>query len=40
MILAVPAEQAEAALAALSEAGETAYNIGVVVKGKDGVELV
>ena len=40
MILAVPAEQAEAAMAALAQAGETAYTIGQVVKGADGVELV
>ena len=40
MILAVPAAQAEAAMAALAEAGETAYTIGQVVKGADGVELV
>ena len=40
MILAVPAEQADAALAALADAGESAYQIGCVVKGKDGVELV
>ena len=40
MILAVPAEQAQAALAALAQAGETAYEIGTVVKGGDGVELV
>ena len=40
MILAVPAAQAEAAMAALAEAGESAYVIGQVVKGADGVELV
>ena len=40
MILAVPAEQAQAAQAALAQAGETAYEIGTVVKGGDGVELV
>ena len=40
MILAVPAAQAEAAMAALAEAGESAYVIGQVVKGANGVELV
>ena len=40
MIMAVPAEQADAAMAALAEAGEKAYVIGKVVKGADGVELV
>ena len=40
MIMAVPAEQADAAMAALAEAGEKAYVIGKVVAGTDGVELV
>ena len=40
MIMAVPAEQADAATAALAEAGEKAYVIGKVVAGADGVELV
>ena len=40
MIMAVPAEQADAAMAALAEAGEKAYVIGKVVAGADGVELV
>ena len=40
MIMAVPAEQADAAMAALAEAGEKAYVIGKVVAGSDGVELV
>ena len=40
MILAVPAAQAQAALDALSAAGETAYQIGSVVAGEAGVELV
>ena len=40
MILAVPAAQAQQALAVLKEAGETAYEIGAVVKGDDGVTLV
>ena len=40
MILAVPAAQAQAALDALAAAGETAYQIGSVVAGKAGVELV
>ena len=40
MIMAVPADEAEKAMAALAEAGEKAYIIGKVVKGADGVELV
>ena len=40
MILAVPAAQAQAALDALAAAGETAYQIGSVVSGEAGVELV
>ena len=40
MILAVPAGEADKAMAALAEAGEKAYVIGQVVKGCDGVELV
>ncbi len=40
MILAVPAGEADKAMAALAEAGEKAYVIGQVVKGDDGVELV
>ena len=40
MILAVPAAQAPAALDALAAAGETAYQIGSVVAGEAGVELV
>ena len=40
MILAVPAEQAEQALANLKAAGETAYQIGKIVAGDAGVELV
>ncbi|MBQ8801546.1 MAG: phosphoribosylformylglycinamidine cyclo-ligase, partial [Clostridium sp.] len=40
MILAVPAAEADKAMAALAEAGEKAYVIGQVVKGSDGVELV
>ena len=40
MILAVPADQAEKALANLKAAGETAYEIGKVVAGQDGVTLV
>jgi len=39
MILAVPAEQAEAALTALTAAGETAYAVGRVIAGDAGVEL-
>ena len=40
MILAVPAAQARQALDILSAAGETAYQIGEVVAGEDGVVLV
>ena len=40
MILAVPAAQAQAALDTLAQAGETAYQIGSVVSGEAGVELV
>ena len=40
MILAVPASQAQDALDALAAAGETAYQIGSVVAGEAGVELV
>ena len=40
MIMAVPAAEADKAMAALAEAGEKAYVIGKVVKGADGVELV
>ena len=40
MIMAVPAAEADKAMAALAEYGETAYIIGQVVKGSDGVELV
>ena len=39
MILAVPALQAGQALDVLSAAGETAYQIGQVVPGSDGVVL-
>ena len=40
MILALPAAQAVLALSVLKEAGETAYQIGEVVAGEAGVELV
>ena len=40
MILALPAEQAEQALSVLKGAGETAYQIGGVIPGEAGVELV
>ena len=40
MILAVPAAQAQQTLDILSAAGETAYQIGEVVAGEDGVVLV
>ena len=39
MILAIPAEQAEKALETLKAAGETAYQIGQVIEGEDGVVL-
>ena len=40
MILALPAGQAQPALSVLADAGESAYAIGEVVAGADGVELV
>ena len=40
MILALPAGQAQQALSILADAGESAYAIGEVVAGADGVELV
>ena len=40
MILALPADQAAQALETLKAAGETAYQIGCVIKGEDGVELI
>ena len=40
MVLALPAAQAKQALEILSAAGETAYQIGEVVSGEDGVKLV
>ena len=40
MILAIPAVQAERALSTLTDAGENAYQVGSVVSGSDGVELV
>ena len=40
MIMAVPAGQADEAMAALAAYGEKAYVIGQVVAGTDGVELV
>ena len=40
MIMAVPAGQADEAMAALAAYGEKAYVIGKVVAGADGVELV
>ena len=40
MILAVPADQAEKAMENLKAAGETAYQIGKIVAGDAGVELV
>ncbi len=40
MILALPAEQADAALRVLAQAGETAFPVGEVVPGNCGVELV
>ena len=40
MVLALPAGQAQQALEILSAAGETAYQIGEVISGEDGVVLV
>ena len=40
MILAIPAVQVERALSTLTDAGENAYQVGSVVSGSDGVELV
>ena len=40
MIMAMPAAQAEQALAILKDAGETAYQIGTVIAGSDSVELI
>ena len=40
MILALPTAQAEQALSVLKDAGETAYQIGSVIPGEAGVELV
>ena len=40
MGLALPADQAQQALEILSAAGETAYQIGEVISGEDGVVLV
>ena len=40
MVLALPAAQAKQALEILSSTGETAYQIGEVVSGEDGVKLV
>ena len=39
MVLAVPADHAEKTIAAAEAAGETAYRIGEVVKGDEGVVL-
>ena len=40
MIFAVPASEAARAIDALKAAGETAYQVGSVVSGDAGVELV
>lgn len=40
MILAVPANEVDATLSALSAMGETAYTIGEVIAGTEGVELL
>ena len=40
MLMAVPAGQAQQALDVLKEAGEAAYQVGTVVSGDAGVELV
>jgi len=39
LVAAVPAEQADAALRAIAEAGETGYVIGECVEGEKGVRL-
>ena len=40
MVLALPAAQARQALEVLSAAGEAAWQVGEVVPGEDGVELI
>ena len=40
MVLALPAAQAQQALEVLSAAGEAAWQVGEVVPGEDGVELI
>ena len=40
MVLALPAAQAKQALEVLSAAGEAAWQVGEVVPGEDGVELI
>ena len=40
MVLALPADQAAQALEILSAAGEAAWQVGEVVPGEDGVELI
>ena len=40
MVLALPADAAEKAIAVLEEAGEKAYRIGRVEAGQKGVELI
>ncbi len=40
MIVAVDKEKADAALACLKEAGETAYVLGELKSGEKGVEIV
>ena len=37
MVLAVPADQADQALALLEECGETACRLGIVTEGSDAV---
>ena len=37
MVLAVPADQADKALALLAQSGETAYRLGVITEGVDAV---
>ena len=40
MIVAVDADKADAAIACLKEAGETAYILGELTQGEKGVEIV
>ena len=39
MMFAVPADQAERAVSAIEECGETAYVVGEIVEGEKGVDI-